>query len=217
MHWDVWALNNIKMIIFDFDGTIADTLPITIKCINQLSSQYGYQTFEQEEDLQKYRDKGVREIIFNCLGLKYYQVPMYTVKGKKLIKQYLKEMRVFEGIQEALKILSKKYKIAILTSNSGEVVDAVLKKSMINEVDYIHSDSSIFGKHLSIKKFLLKHNLNKDDIIYVGDEMRDIEACKKVGVKMISVSWGYNSKRALEKLTPDYLVESVDELLSVLD
>ena len=61
-----------------------------------------------------------------------------------------------------------------------------------------------------------KHNLKPQEIIYVGDEVRDIQACKKIGVKIIAVSWGYNSKEILDREKPDYLVNKPIEIPKIL-
>ena len=51
-----------------------------------------------------------------------------------------------------------------------------------------------------------------DEIIYVGDEMRDIEASKKVGIPVIAVSWGLNKREALESFKPDQMAHSPKDL-----
>ena len=58
--------------------------------------------------------------------------------------------------------------------------------------------------------------LVSQDIIYVADEVRDIEAARKAGVKIICVSWGYNDKSSLEKNNPDALVDNTDQLFAVI-
>jgi phosphoglycolate phosphatase-like HAD superfamily hydrolase len=50
----------------------------------------------------------------------------------------------------------------------------------------------------------------------VCDEVRDIEAAKKSGIKSIAVAWGYNTKDALIKENPDFLVNSPDELINII-
>ena len=57
---------------------------------------------------------------------------------------------------------------------------------------------------------------SKNHVFYVCDEVRDIEAARKSGIKSIAVTWGYNTKGALIKENPDFLVNSPDELRNII-
>ncbi|MFC1894992.1 HAD-IA family hydrolase [Candidatus Dependentiae bacterium] len=203
----------LKLICFDFDGTIANTLHIAMDCVNQLSDEYNYIPIK---NISLFRNKNMHEIIRKNLGLWLYQVPMYVKKIKSIMFKQIHKANIFNEMPKLLSQLSKNYKIAIITSNSKKNVEVVLKKAEIQNIDFIHSDSSIFGKGLVIKNFIKKHNLSNKEIIYVGDEVRDIRACKKIGVKIISVSWGYNSGELLIKEKPDYLVNKPYEIYEIL-
>jgi phosphoglycolate phosphatase len=191
-------------------------LPLAIKCMNLLALEYGYKPIEASEARKMFRDKSMRDIIHD-FGLKFYQLPRYVIKAKKIFNENLSEVNIFPDIKEMLKALVEKYKIFIITSNAQETVMFALDKAGIRTyIKEIYSNSSIFGKHVVIKDFLKNHKLSADEIIYIGDEIRDIEACKKIGVKMIAVTWGYNSRSALEQSKPDYLVDSCDEIRKLL-
>jgi phosphoglycolate phosphatase-like HAD superfamily hydrolase len=81
---------------------------------------------------------------------------------------------------------------------------------------FIHSELNLFGKSGALDKMLKKYKLHKPDVLYVGDEVRDIEACKKVGVDIVSVTWGFNSREVLEKYQPNKLVGTPEELLQCI-
>jgi phosphoglycolate phosphatase len=207
----------VKVIIFDFDGTLADTLPLAIKSINQLSPKYGYRPLESVNDIELFRESSLREILTNHLGLRLYQMPGYAKQVKKIFKENFKEISIFDGIKELIQGLATKYELAIITTNSQDAVETTLDKTgILSTIKYIYANISIFGKHAIIKNFLNKHNFEPEEIIYIGDEVRDIDACKKINVKIISVTWGYNSKRSLEKSNPDYLVDSIEEIEKVM-
>lgn len=208
----------VKAIIFDFDGTLANTLPLAIKCINQLSQEYGYKPLESVKDIELFRENSLREMVSKYLGLRLYQIPGYARRVKKIFKENFKEINIFDGIKELLHGLATKYELSIITSNSEETVKKTLEKTgILSTIKYIHTNTSVFGKHTVIKKFLNKHNLESNEIIYIGDEVRDIDACKKINVKIISVTWGYNSKNALAKSKPDYLVDSYSEIEKIME
>ena len=80
----------------------------------------------------------------------------------------------------------------------------------------IYSAKNIFGKHRVIQKLMKERKLDAKTTIYVGDEVRDIEASKRVGIDIISVSWGLNSHEILAKYPPTYLIDKPEELNTIL-
>jgi phosphoglycolate phosphatase len=208
--------NKVKCIVFDFDGTLANTYPLAIQCINVLAHEYGYKVIDDNEAHTTLRDKSMYDIIRDRLGLSMYQLPLYTHKVKKIFAERLPTIEIFNGIKELLDSLATTYDIAIITSNMQEVVMSALARAQITCVKEIDSDSSLFGKHVVIKRFLKEHKLSPSELIYVGDEIRDIEACKKIGVKIVAVTWGYNSLSALCNARPDYLAHSCKKVADIL-
>ena len=63
---------------------------------------------------------------------------------------------------------------------------------------------------------LSKYELEPQDAIYIGDEVRDIKSAKKAGIPIAAVTFGFNSKEALEKESPDYLCDTPAELVKIL-
>ena len=82
---------------------------------------------------------------------------------------------------------------------------------------FIYSGTTLFGKHKVINQLLKQDHWEREAIVYVGDETRDIEAAKKSKIKMIAVSWGFNSKEVLAAHTPDFLVNHPKELLEEIE
>ena len=72
------------------------------------------------------------------------------------------------------------------------------------------------SKAKKIKKVLRKHDIKPSEMLYIGDEVRDIEACHKVGVDVIAVKWGYNTPAALEKCKPTFMIESIWDVLEIV-
>lgn len=204
---------DIKTVVFDFDGTIADTLETVVEAVNELAPKYSYKPIENAE---VFRGKEIRDLIKEYAGgVKFYEMPFYIHEIKKLIREKAQKASAFENIKTLIDALSQKYKIAIISSNSEENIRPFLEKEKIN-VDSIYSDDSIFGKHKVINNFLKDNNLKPEEIIYIGDEIRDIQACKKSNVKIIAVTWGFSSKELLEKEKPDFIVDNVLDILNIL-
>ena len=86
---------------------------------------------------------------------------------------------------------------------------------LLSQFRDIVSDSSIFGKHVVLERLFEKHGLKKENTLYVGDEVRDVDACKKVGVEIITVAWGWNCVERLQE-TQSPIAHSVEELRELL-
>ncbi len=205
----------MKTVIFDFDGTIADTWKVIIEILKENQTEWGLPKITKEV-VEDFRGKGIPELIkkYNIILLK---LPFVIPKAKKELSKKITMVRMFKGMKEALQSLKKKgFKLGILTTNSKENVAAFLNHHNIAIFDFIQSEISLFGKDKGLKKVLENNRLSAKETIYVGDEVRDIEACKEVGVKIIAVTWGFNTKEILKKNNPDYLIDSPKEILKVI-
>jgi len=115
-----------------------------------------------------------------------------------------------------LKLKENGYQLGIVTSNIESNVQKFLHANDLDLFDFFYSGKSIFGKEKIINKILHDKRLSKDDVYFVGDEVRDIEAGKKAKVTTIAVTWGYNSAEALQKENPDHIINSPAEFEKIL-
>lgn len=203
-----------KVIIFDFDGTIANTMDSLVKVLNQLSAEFGYKKITSE-NVEELRGKRIQDNL-KYLGISRFKLPFIV---KKILSQLNKEIefaKPVEGLKETLLSLKAKgYKLGILTTNTRENVRSFLKKNDLDIFDFIYPGSSLLGKSFSLKNLLREKKLKSREVIYVGDETRDIEAARKINVKVIAVSWGFNSKKILEEQNPDFLIDKPQDLLTL--
>ncbi|MEA5514002.1 HAD-IA family hydrolase [Nodularia sp. UHCC 0506] len=205
-----------QVIIFDFDGTIADTVDALVTIANRLAIEFGYIQITPEE-LSLLRNFTSREII-KYLGISFFKIPSLLKKVKGELKYKIKEFKPIPGIYEALiELQNEGYRLGIITSNSQENVTAFLENNELEHLfEFIYSGVTIFGKTTIINNVLRKKQLKTQAVIYVGDETRDIEASKKANIKVIAVAWGFNSPEALAKQNPDFLINHPSELLEVI-
>ena len=203
-----------KGIIFDFDGTLVDTFEIAFKCMNMLSFKYKFEIITEKE-LLKLRDKSFKDIIREDLKLKWYMLPFFIRDVQKIMKEEIKTVKFHPELISVLKKLNKTHRLFILSSNHQDIIELELQRNNLNIFEGVYSGSSLFKKDKSILKLIKLFKLNKENCIYVGDETRDIEACKLAGVKIISVSWGFNSRKILSEYQPDYLIDKPKELLGL--
>ena len=204
-----------ECIIFDFDGTIADTLEIVGEIINELSDEYGYQK-KNIEDKSIYMSKSARQFIKEDLKISWWKLPSLVRRGKLELNKKMINIKPARGIVEViLELKSRGYVMGIISSNSEENIKTFISKNNINIFSFISSGSSLFGKARNIKRALRREKLNPENVVYVGDEIRDVDAANKAGVDIIAVSWGYNSRSSLAENHASILIDSPSQLLDL--
>lgn len=205
-----------KVIIFDFDGTIADTVDALVNIANRLAVEFNYIQITPEE-LAILRNFTSREII-KYAGISIFKIPFLVKKVKSELKNKIHELKPIDGIQEALiELKNQGQRLGIITSNSQDNVTEFLKiNNLDNLFEFIYSGVTIFGKTTIINNALRQKQLKPQEVIYVGDETRDIEASKKANIKVVAVTWGFNSYEVLSKQNPDFLINHPSELLQVI-
>ncbi|MEM9924191.1 MAG: HAD-IA family hydrolase [Cyanobacteria bacterium P01_D01_bin.50] len=205
-----------KVIIFDFDGTIADTVDALVTIANRLAIEFGYAQITPEE-LAILRNLTSREIL-KYSGISLLKIPFLIKKVKGELKNKICQLKPIPGIQEALvELKDNGNRLGIITSNSQENVQEFLKVNNLDSLfEFIHSGVTIFGKTTIINNVLRQKQIETNKVIYVGDETRDIEASKKAHIKVIGVTWGFNSEEALAKQNPDFLIHHPQDLLEII-
>jgi phosphoglycolate phosphatase len=205
----------IRAMIFDFDGTIADTLESVISILNGLSAEFGYRQAAPEE-IPTLRAMSAREVALR-LGVSWHQLPRIATRVRQEMGRKMVDVAPCAGMPAALVALrARGLKLGMLTSNSRANVDAFLSGHPQLSFDFISTGSGLFGKQRRLKRLLQQQKLALAEACYVGDEVRDIEAAQQLGLRMIAVSWGYCSPTLLASSAPDHLITSPDELLALL-
>lgn len=208
-------MRKFDTVIFDFDGTIADTLEAMVDLFNQVSVKYQLPQIAQA-DREKIRNLSAKELIeeFKISRLKFIRL---TKEVLPKLKNNLQQLNLISGLEELLIDLKEKgFQIGIVSSNSKENIELFLNYHQIKGIDFIYSEKGLFGKAKVLSNVLKKHHLTAAKVIYVGDEVRDIEASHQAGLPIIAVTWGFNSKARLQKAKPDYIIDQPKELLTKL-
>ena len=203
------------VVIFDFDGTIANTLDSIIDIMNDLSDEFGFRKIK-EEDVDYLRGKRPREILKH-LGISIFKLPFVIRKARREINSHIADLSPSVDLLPTLKLLKENNcEVGIVTTNIEENVQEFLHSNNLDQFDFFYTVKKIFSKDKTISKIIKEMGLEKSNVFFVGDEVRDIEAGKKARIKTIAVSWGYNTKEALARENPDYLIDSPEELEKII-
>lgn len=206
----------LKYVVFDFDGTLVDSREISIEAVNRLADRYRFKRLEQGE-LEKMKRLSLAE---KCRLLKVplHKLPMWASEFYKLYRQAMNDLLLFDGIKELLDGLNGRgYRLAVISSNSEQNIRDFLTRSGVDYISQVFCSNNVFGKDKIIRNFLHKSGLKPSEVIYVGDEQRDIVACKRSGIKVIWVDWGLDTSELAEKENPDYSVSAPGDILRIVE
>lgn len=202
-------------VIFDFDGTLANTVDLVARIYNEHAHEFGALPIDMNE-ISVYRKLGYKKAMKKA-KIRWTILPRLVLFISREMKQHMDEVKPYPGIVEMLKELQKEgISIGVLTSNNAGLVNDFFDNNNFPQFDFIVSEKTLFGKEKALKKIIKRHDLPSHRVIYVGDEPRDITACKKAGIRVIGVTWGVGGKEGLSSTPPDWLVGTSDELLKVI-
>ncbi|OZI42756.1 HAD hydrolase-like protein [Bordetella genomosp. 5] len=199
------------LIAFDFDGTLADTLPWFESILDDVAERYGFRKTTATER-RALRRQGVQEIL-KFLGIPLWKAPAILIHVRERMNEAGPQIPLFDGVADALtQLRARGVKLAVVSSNATENVQRVLGPEISALFDDFECGTDLFGKAAKLERLMQRHGVTPAQTALVGDEVRDVEAARKAGVASVAVSWGYNDAEALRAERPDALLASVGEL-----
>jgi len=204
-----------KLVIFDFDGTLADTLPWFTRVINKVAEKFNFKRIapEEKETLRGYDANRMRK----HLGVPLWKMPLIANHMHSLMAGDIRDIALFEGVDHLLQCLSGRgILLAVVSSNSSDNVRQLLGPANTALISDFECGVSVFGKQSKLRAILSKTGAAPAETIYVGDEIRDIEAAQSVDIAFGAVAWGYNTLEALTVHSPDEVFASIDDLIRIL-
>ncbi len=206
----------LKAVIFDFDGTLADTGHILYKVYDRIIEKHNMNPMPRSE-LEQMRSLPIRER-FRQAGVPLFKLPRLAADTIKIYSEFIGTAEPFPGIEELIQSLKAQgYVLSIVSSNTSRNIQSFLEDHDLKLFDHILCTSSLFGKHRTINQALNELGIDNNEAVYVGDELRDIISSKKIPIRIIAVSWGYDHLSLLQEGKPDYIVHSPDEIQKVIN
>ncbi len=206
---------NSYTLLFDFDGTIADSLDTIITTFDRIADRFSFAK-STEDDKVILRHEGIR-VLVKKKHIPFFILPFILRAIKKELQRHIGDIPLIPGIKDALlTIKSSGYALGIVTSNERENVSAFLRLHGLDIFDFIECEMNIFGKGRMLKNVIRRKKLYKSRTLYIGDEIRDVQAAREAGIPIIAVSWGFSAKDLLLKSHPDFLCTHPSSLPSLI-
>ena len=200
-----------RLVIFDFDGTLADTFDWFVSILDGVADRYRFRR-AQPEDRDELRRMTAREILAR-LEVRRWKVPLIARHMRALKSASLDQFSLFPGIAEMLRGLSEAgITLAIVSSDTEANIRACLGPEIAGLIDMFDCGASLFGKRAHIARVVRRTGIAANATLYVGDELRDGEAAHGAGVDFGAVAWGYCDVEALRRREPDHVFTQVDEI-----
>jgi phosphoglycolate phosphatase len=200
-------------LIFDFDGTIADSFWLAVEIFRHLAK--GKHATDDAE-IEALRDLSAKQIA-RRLGIRWWQIPKLAAMGRKIVHGRLDEVKPIDGIVPVLRALHEQgHELSVVSSNSHINIAHFLETNGVRDCfEHIYGSIGLFAKAGTLRKIVRQNKLDVADCYYIGDEVRDLEAARRVGMPCVSVAWGYNNLGALEARHPKILLRDPKELLTL--
>lgn len=206
----------MALVIFDYDGVLADTLDDLIRFGQEACNQLGVHHKVTKDDLSN-----LEIMSFSAYG-RACEVPEHLIAefvkiSLKLFAEKESPPAIFGGLSEVIQHLSANHKIAVVTTNSSQNVYAFLTKHGLDTL--IHAVYGVDTPGSKAQKISIARERfaeNGEAVFMIGDSLSDIRAAKEAGVTGIAVTWGHQSLETLLRGKPDYVVNSPHKLNEVI-
>jgi phosphoglycolate phosphatase len=204
-----------KLIIFDFDGTLADSFPWFLNFVDSVSDKYKLKRIEQSQ-LETLRGYDAQKMIRH-LKVPFWKVPLIANHMRTSMTNDIDRISLFDGVPDMLKQLSQNgVTLALVSSNSLQNVRRVLGPENAALISYYECGVSLFGKRSRFRRILAKTGIARSEALCVGDEIRDIAAAHEERIPFGAVAWGYTNIEAMEAYAPAEVFTSVGDIARIL-
>lgn len=189
------------LILFDFDGTLADTYPWFSGVLNSVAERYRFRRVSPAE-AEALRGLSARAIV-RQLGIPAWKLPMITRHMHALALRDAAAMALFPGIPAMLATLDRAgLRLGIVSSNRESHIRAVLGSHEAARIRHYACGAALFGKARRLRAAMQAAGTHPSRTLYVGDEIRDHEAAREAGCDFGAVAWGYTRAEALAAQAP---------------
>jgi len=208
-------LMRFSLVIFDLDGTLADSLPWFRRNVNSVADKFGFRRID-DENIEPLRRAGSREIL-RRLNVPLWKLPAIARHMRQLKAAHMADIPLFPGVDTMLRALADGgIRLALVSSDHEANARRQLGNSNAARFSHFECGASLFGKAAKFRRVLRRAGVPAADAVAFGDEVRDIEAARAAGITCAAVTWGYAAPEALRAHAPDFVFDRMEEVVREL-
>ncbi len=201
-----------NLVIFDFDGVIADSLHQIHQVLNQLADEHGFKKIDTDEHFSDIIEGNMMKLV-EKLKIPKLSLPGIIIEYKHELSRIEDQIHLFPGMNDVIQELAKTNTLCIVSANHNEVIKYVLKRNNL-----LQHFKAILGLEYSFHKTQrLQHvmkRFNAEHTIFITDTLGDVKDAKEVeGLKTIGVKWGYHTWNKKDKPEPDYIADRPEDII----
>ena len=209
----------MALIIFDYDGVLADTLDDMLQFGQAACDQLRVKHLVTREDL------GNLEVMSFASYGRACEVPEHLVdEFVRICLSLFAEKRsapaIFAGLSSVIRYLSARHSIAIVSSNSSQNVNAFLARHGLDGlVDAVYGVDVPGSKaqRICMARERLSGGGKQERVFMVGDSLSDVLAAKEASVTSVAVTWGHQALENVLRGDPDHVVSSPQDLIAIVE
>ncbi|MEL6488526.1 MAG: HAD hydrolase-like protein [Cyanobacteria bacterium J06621_3] len=203
----------MAFLIFDFDGTIADTLETIVNITNRIAPEYGYSPTTPEK-LRYYQSLTPQELLKQS-EIPLFRLPFLIRRVRREIGLELDTISLASELEPTLReLVAAGHQLMIMSSNSRNNIERFLSRHGLGDIFIsVQGGVGLLSKARVLKRIVRRDGIDFSQVIYVGDETRDVDASNQVGILVAAVSWGFSSREALAAQDPAFLIDHPRQLI----
>jgi len=201
-------------VIWDFDGTLADTLSGALGIYNHLAAQHGFRPID---DLETVRNLPISELV-GSHNIPPHKVPRLVREFLKAQRARMSDVRMCPGVPDVLTaVRDLGCRQGIVSSNAEENIRTCLRANEAEGFfEFVVGYTRLTGKQRALRQTVKRFDMAPETVLYIGDDVRDIKAAKTAGIAIAAATWGISARTLLDTHQPSYLIDTPAELLSLL-
>jgi phosphoglycolate phosphatase len=200
-----------KLMIFDFDGTLADSFEWFLGVVDELATTHKFKNFDRTE-LDELRGFSANKVLAH-VGVPLWRLPAIGRHMHQLAARDTGKITLFEGVGAMLASLAQAGATVAVVSSSAEAnIRRILGPKNVAHIRHFECGASLFGKRAKLRKVLRKCGAAPAETLYIGDELRDLEAARAEAIPFGAVGWGFTHLHALRECEPEEIFLSVSDI-----
>lgn len=211
----------IDLLMFDFDGTLADSIPPAIEAIQKMIAKLGLPT-KSKEEIHHFVGFGEVPLVAGAIGS---SEPALLAKAMELYYKYyvnegFKKVVLYPHVQEILELYKDKIKVIVSNKRDAFITGILDNFGLTAAFDHIYGGDTapcLKPDPCTLIKVMKEYKIKPERALFVGDMTVDIETGKNAGTHTCAVTFGFDNREKLKAAKPDFLIDDIIELRGILE